>query len=436
MQTKGNRFTILLLGMAILLAVCRFNARAISLPDGPDVGQIAPTLKLSTWLQAPPEAARGWPTGKVVVLEFWGIGCGACVAAIPHLNELADEFQGKPVQFIAVTEDDEAAVRGFLKKTPIKAWIGLGADAGFGGSTPYRVAGIPHTVLIDAQGRIALITDPRQLTARTIQECLDGSLGLPAGGGVAATDPAASARDYFTSSGGTIPGLIPGQYRMGLKPLFQVLIQRTPTNSPTHSRPVETWSPDAMTLQNVELSRAIEIAFNTKPARILAEAELPKDKYDFVMNAPPVKDRQKRRDRYEAVFAQAVAATFGVTVKRETREVDLLVLRTNATAFERLSQSGNPGGRYLLGPCEGDKVEASASDKPLSSLAEALETVAEKPVLDETGLTNHFSYHIKWEQKDFHQPNFPGMTAALSQLGLELVPAKKSVELIVVSETL
>ncbi len=164
----------------LLVAACLSEAGAVSLPDGPQVGQLAPTLKLSKWLQAPPEAAYGWPTGKVVVLEFWATTCGPCVAYIPHLNELADEFKDKPVQFIAVTDENGSVIKRFLKKTPIKGWIGLGPDAGFGENTPYKVEAIPHTVLIDAHGRIAAITEPFVLQAATIQACLNGSLGAPA----------------------------------------------------------------------------------------------------------------------------------------------------------------------------------------------------------------------------------------------------------------
>jgi uncharacterized protein (TIGR03435 family) len=431
----------------LLLAALLPNAKATSLPDGPKVGQAAPVLKLPVWLQAPPEAAQGWPTGKVVVLEFWATTCGPCVADIPDLNALADQFKDKPVQFIAVTDDQESAIKRFLKRKPIHAWIGLGPDAGFGERNPYRVASIPHTVIIDAHGRIAAITDPFLLNSSMIQSCLDGLPGRLAGEKMSGTNKVVTVEEHWESSGGQLPGLVPGQYEMGIKPSFQVMIRPTPTNlmsSPppgknnstatwnlTHSRPVETWiNGRALTAQNDSLKRAIEIAFNVKPLRIVAETKLPEGKYDFYITLPVINKHYKNQAAFETVFAQGVAATFGLTVKRETRDVDVLVLKTNATSLEALSRSVNPGGKYSA-YCN----EAAATNQPLSSLAEELEISSKRLVFDETGLTNDYDFDIKWKQKDYAHPNIAGMTGAVRTLGLNLVPEKKSLEVVVVSQT-
>ena len=432
--------------LCLLLTACLFETKAFSLPDGPEIGQVAPMLKLSKWLQAPPEAALGWPTGKVVVLEFWATTCGPCVAYIPHLNELADKFKDKPVQFIAVTAQKKSVIKRFLKKTPINAWIGLGPDAGFGEDTPYRVVAIPHTVIIDAHGRIAAITNPFVLTSDMIQSCLDGLLGAPAGEPMSATNKVATVEERWTSDGGQMPGMIPGQYQMGIKPLFQVMIRPTPTNSTSlppgknwnpgaydlmHNRPVETWMHgQALTLQNDPLNRAIEVAFDVKPTRIVTETKLPKEKYDFYITLPPINGHPQTQATFEAVFAQAVAASFGLSVKRETRDLDVLVLRTNATSLNALSKSINPDGKYSA-----FWNEAAATNQPLSALAEELEISSAMPVFDETSLTKHYDFDIKWEQKDYAHPNVASMIVAVKQLGLDLVPVKKSLEVIVVSKS-
>src|SRR5262245_37427861 len=87
----------------------------------PTVGAEPPPLQLEKVLQAPAGARASWDAlqGKVVVLEFWATWCGPCITAIPHLNELADAFKDKPVQFIAITDEDEKVVAPFLKRKPI-----------------------------------------------------------------------------------------------------------------------------------------------------------------------------------------------------------------------------------------------------------------------------------------------------------------------------
>jgi hypothetical protein len=107
------------------------------------------------------------------LLEFWDTRCVPCVAAIPHLNELAAQFIEKPVVFLSVTDENKDYVRAFLRRKPIKGWVAIdGALAAT--RTAFAVEGIPETVIVDATGKIAAITHPSKLKAQHLDEILAG----------------------------------------------------------------------------------------------------------------------------------------------------------------------------------------------------------------------------------------------------------------------
>jgi uncharacterized protein (TIGR03435 family) len=413
---------------SLLIVAFLFNARAASYL-GPDVGQTAPTLKVRKWLQAPAKAANGWPAGKVVILEFWATWCGPCVGAIPHLNELAEQFKDKPVQFIAVTDEKENVIQPFLKKTPFKAWIGLTAAAIFGETNPYRVYAIPHTVIIDANGRIAAVMDPRALNSNLIELCLVGKPLLQADEPTVAA--AQNGSPKISEDTGSCPavGVVPGQSSIGRTPMFQAMIRPETPIHPAKGQPVTyRWSRNelGLSLPNGQLETAILGVFNILRAWLVLEAKLPKEGYDFYVSLPPRNIGQHGR-MLETVFSQAVQATFGLSLKRETQTVEVLLLRTNAASAEKLAKSTHDGKEELY-----DCDEITGINRSLGSLAEGLENAAGKPVFDETGVTNLYNFHLKWNQKDRKHPNLEGMTAAVKKLGLELTPEKRPLELVVV----
>jgi len=63
------------------------------------VGDPAPAFVHGAWLKGAP--LTSFAKGQIYVLEFWGTHCGACVAAMPHVTELARTYAGK-VTFIGV----------------------------------------------------------------------------------------------------------------------------------------------------------------------------------------------------------------------------------------------------------------------------------------------------------------------------------------------
>src|SRR3569833_1260720 len=88
--------------------------------------------------------------GKIVVLNFWFIGCAPCRMEIPDLNKLVDSFKtNDKIVFIAVALDDKTSLKGFLEKTPFNYDI---VDGGRFITDKYGVRSYPTHVIIDTKG--------------------------------------------------------------------------------------------------------------------------------------------------------------------------------------------------------------------------------------------------------------------------------------------
>src|SRR2546423_3566571 len=149
------------------------GARAAGAAAPPSPGDKAPPISVEGLLQAPAGAQADWEKlrGKVVVVEFWATWCGPCVAALPHMNELADLYKGK-VQFIAITDEARETVEPFLAKRPMGGWVGLDTDRS--AFDAYGVKGIPMTVLVRPDGVVDAVTYPTTLKPEHLDNLLAG----------------------------------------------------------------------------------------------------------------------------------------------------------------------------------------------------------------------------------------------------------------------
>jgi len=89
--------------------------------------------------------------GKVVLLDFWYRGCPWCIRAMPQLNQLARDFQGKPVQVLGMNIDKDTADAQFVVDKLKLNYPNLRA-----GEMPkqYGVTGYPTVFVIDRKGVI------------------------------------------------------------------------------------------------------------------------------------------------------------------------------------------------------------------------------------------------------------------------------------------
>ena len=90
--------------------------------------------------------------GEIVVINFWATWCPPCIAEMPSLHKLHDDYKDK-VTFYFVSNEKPEAISAFLKKH----------DYSFKVHEPltkypeaFDVSSIPRTFLIDKQGNIVI----------------------------------------------------------------------------------------------------------------------------------------------------------------------------------------------------------------------------------------------------------------------------------------
>lgn len=90
--------------------------------------------------------------GKVLVINFWGITCAPCIAEMPALNKLVNEYKDKDVLFLGVSGDKSASLTAtFFEKHPFAFKI-IGDAKPF--ITAFYATSLPTTYIVDQQGII------------------------------------------------------------------------------------------------------------------------------------------------------------------------------------------------------------------------------------------------------------------------------------------
>lgn len=96
-------------------------------------------------------------SGKVVVVNFWATWCTPCREEMPGFVKLQARWQGRGVQFVGLAQDEPAKVAAFGRELGINypLWLGEAEVMGLSRRLGNRLGVLPHTVLLDSQGRVA-----------------------------------------------------------------------------------------------------------------------------------------------------------------------------------------------------------------------------------------------------------------------------------------
>ena len=117
----------------------------------PDERVPAPAFRVDS-LDGAGELALADYAGRPVALNFWASWCEPCRQEMPALVEFARETPGMRVVGLATT-DEPAASRAFAREYGVE--FPLGVDRRGNTAATFGVNGLPATVFLDEEGRVA-----------------------------------------------------------------------------------------------------------------------------------------------------------------------------------------------------------------------------------------------------------------------------------------
>lgn len=377
------------------------------------IGEPAPEIGFDKLLQAPEGAKAKLADlkGKVVVLDFWGPQSRPCAGAFSHLNELADKFRSKPVQFIAIASCDEATAKKFTEITPIAGWIGI--DTKLWMFCAYSASPVPHTVVVDKQGRIAAITQPENLTEAAIESLLaDKSIQLPLKVGKSVR-----------------PLSQPDARKDEPEPLVQITI--APSDSPPSAfRYHIDHGGRRLTAEAAPLPFLVAAAFQAGYGRVAWMLEPSNDRYRVSVIVP----KGKERSLYP-LFQEAVTKTFDLKPTWRNAKMPCLILRRNEDAPLALTEAGAADHTTLKkhkpNSSKGATFQSeglfTGSGISMAALASSLESLCGVPVVNETEIDGLYDVRIWYTVGDM-----TSLRKSVEALGLLLDEDKRTIKVLVV----
>lgn len=126
-----------------------------------DVGDKAPPLSVSEWIQGGPVEFPKDIGKKLYLVEFWATWCPPCKASVPLLNDMHNKYKDN-MTIVSITAADErntaSAVKRFVKERGTGMSYPVCMDKGQTTTAAYLAAtgipGIPYAYLVGKDGKL------------------------------------------------------------------------------------------------------------------------------------------------------------------------------------------------------------------------------------------------------------------------------------------
>jgi uncharacterized protein (TIGR03435 family) len=199
-----------------------------------------------------------------------------------------------------------------------------------------------------------------------------------------------------------------------------------------------------------QLKDILQIAYRKNKFYTVVTTDLPTEKYDFIAKLVGAREPSKtipNNENWSVELQKEIANKFGITGRLEIREADVMILKPSRTGTRNFKVSNQmPNGNALRNIVEPTPTNLNVGyryhQQPISTLLNHVEQVIRMPLIDKTGLMTNYDYSITWPQP-FPTGNKVKMElpsieilkqSLLDQLGLELMPSRAPVEMLVVEK--
>ncbi len=183
--------------------------------------------------------------------------------------------------------------------------------------------------------------------------------------------------------------------------------------------------------QNLPLEWGIVFADKFSSYRLSLPEGFPKDRFDYLFTLPQNMN-DSSQDEVRNLMRDAIKKQFGYMAHRETRERDVLLLQVKNTNAAGLHTTVTTD---INDTAIQTAVETLNSKSiPMYGVTQELEGYLGTPVLDQTGLTNRYAIDLRWDKLPGEKMEDTVKRVVLEDLGLELVPSRKPIEMLVVEK--
>lgn len=144
---------IILLGCIYILAIQISRRFQGVMGAGLETGTVAPDFILENLNGDDVQLSQF--RGKVVLIDFWAVFCKPCVIALPKIQEIHEKYGNKELIVLAINvSEDKNKIQEFIEENDYTFQVLLGSGD-MNVQKNYGVIGIPHTYIIDKQGKVA-----------------------------------------------------------------------------------------------------------------------------------------------------------------------------------------------------------------------------------------------------------------------------------------